>query len=224
MQAGANVDATNAFGHTALPIAVTVRREADTVRRAVGAARLLIEPGATVDAQDNGGRMTLHLCASRQQHGFEAITALLGCGANANARNPSGNVPLQLVAAHALFIEDAVKAFDLLLRWGADETAVNDEDRTPLEEAGDMFDIGDFGRLSDLATRALADRSWRRRAWFLLYRAYPRRMRPSPGTGAAPSDRAGKCRARSVWTEAASGESVAHGMAAGTVARRGRTA
>ena len=68
---------------------------------------------------------------------------------------------------------------DLLLRWGADETAFNGADQIPAE----VLDVESDGDIGNSATKdetertrlllayAPADRVWRRRCWLVMLRS-----------------------------------------------------
>lgn len=70
------------------------------------------------------------------------------------------------------------EAVDILLRRGADETAVDNDHRTPAyligsrlgEAQGSLAE--DFERVRELLANAPADRAWRRRGFLVLCRAH----------------------------------------------------
>lgn len=85
-----------------------------------------------------------------------------------------------LTALHRVCAEspkNTEAAVDLLLRWGADETALDKNGKTPAELLN--FDDEDDESLSQdgvervrlLLARAPADRAWRRRGWLVMIRA-----------------------------------------------------
>jgi uncharacterized protein len=94
--------------------------------------RLLLARGAEVDAAGTGWMTgtALHSAASASQE--ESAVALLGAGADPNARQAQGWTPLHSAAANGL--TDLVRA---LLAAGGDPVAANDDGKTPADVAGD---------------------------------------------------------------------------------------
>lgn len=70
---------------------------------------------------------------------------------------------------------------DLLLRWGADETIITRQGKTPRELVNTrrihMKVPGDDECVLSLLARAPANRAWRRRGLLVLCRAYPDRVK-----------------------------------------------
>lgn len=107
------------------------------------------------------------------------ICRLLMAGADVETRNSAGYTPLR-IAVTELF-PDAVR---VLLRHGADETSISNDDSTmaaSLREARDFYRdrVGPGGapavealvsHVSDMLARAPADRAWRRRGWLVMLR------------------------------------------------------
>lgn len=105
----------------------------------------------------------------------QAMAALLQRGAAVNARDDGGHTPLHLVcAASASHQDSAEAAVAILLRWGADETALSKDCMTPadflrgsrLPREGDGVD-----RVLRLLSNATADRAWRRRGWLVVLKS-----------------------------------------------------
>lgn len=103
----------------------------------VRSIELLIGIGATVDARDKAG-VTPLMMAAREQSGNEScavLLALLQHGAIAQALDVNGNSPLHWAAFSTPSLVLRAYAFvckaRLLLEWGADETAVGADGRTP---------------------------------------------------------------------------------------------
>ena len=166
---GADVDAADGLIITALHDAATFNEAA--------AIDVLVKAGANIQAQDDGGWTPLH-CACRNL-GLEAVTALLKHGALVNAQDGSLLTPLHCAAGHAG--EGAAEVVDLLLRWEADETIVNDEGETAADVVGEYVEeenpsAEDVKRVRNLLAKAPADRAWRRRGYLLLCRAYPDKL------------------------------------------------
>lgn len=149
----------------------------------------LLHAGADIDGKRFMERWTpLHTaCYDRS---VKCVSALLRRGARTDARNREGATPLHiaslpkpsyLVTCEGTSDEEIV---EMLLRWGADETATDDTGKTPkerltsylLEEDGEIGNEEEIMRVMKLLACAPADRSWRRRSLFILCRAYPNRV------------------------------------------------
>ncbi|CAM9972558.1 unnamed protein product [Scytosiphon promiscuus] len=134
-----------------------------------GSINALVEAGADVDLPTNDG--TTPLIEAASLHKSEAMLALLRHGANANLHDEHGDAPLH-VACRGDFPLMAV-VVDLLLRWGADESALNDDGLIPLrildEDPTNFSDALDSVR--KLLANAPADRKWRRRCWMVMLRS-----------------------------------------------------
>ncbi len=101
----------------------------------VGAASLLLERGADVDAHGRGWMTGTPLNSAAAGRHADVARALLDAGADPDARQGSGWAPLHS-AAHNGDLEMA----ELLLARGADPAAVNDDGASVLamaEEGGD---------------------------------------------------------------------------------------
>ncbi len=156
-----------------------------------GAVRLLVEAGARINivaCVEEWSMITstsledatpLHAAAGGLA--AEAALALLGCGADVNAKAKRGRTALHIAAAIAAH-EDAVRVVDLLLRWDADEKAVCGSGKTPEDVVGtervSRFNFpGNVERVRSLLARAPADRAWRRRGFLVLCRVHRDRVR-----------------------------------------------
>ncbi|CAM9164483.1 unnamed protein product, partial [Hapterophycus canaliculatus] len=105
---------------------------------------------------------------------YDAALALLKCGANVDSKNAFGYSPLH-GAARQGGKDGAARMTDLLLRWGADETVVDRDGKTPVEVVGQRRADEDGDRAQDeidevrkLLANAPADRAWRRRGCLVL--------------------------------------------------------
>ncbi|CAN0518337.1 unnamed protein product, partial [Ectocarpus sp. 12 AP-2014] len=175
---GADVKSVDYLGYTALHWATF-----DGIPEVVHA---LVEVGADVEARCSTvlrGSTPLHVAANSGN--LDTMLALLQKGVNANAPNDDGQDPLHLVCKFPSPSSAAVA--DLLLRWGADETATDNDGNTP----ADFIQSSDEsnGRLQRLLANAPADRAWRRRGMVVMLRA-----QGVEAANAAPTDRA--CRRR----------------------------
>lgn len=103
------------------------------------------------------------------------MLCLLGHGTNVRAVDSRDNTPLHAVAQRRdLKPKYGVKQLpivDLLLRWGADNIALNHNDRTPVT-GGSCIDA-----VRILLERAPVDRTWRLRGLLVLCRLFSDRAR-----------------------------------------------
>ncbi|CAN0123146.1 unnamed protein product [Pylaiella littoralis] len=168
---GADAKSSDGFGYTALHWAVN----ASGAHAEVGVINALVEAGASLEAQtagvrfsinyDSKGMTPLHVAVYLRKSG--AMVALLRKGANINAKDLQGLTPLHVLCKTSAK-PDPAEAADLLLRQGADETATDNDGKTPgelIEEDADLT-----GRLAGLLNNAPADRTWRRRGMLILCR------------------------------------------------------
>lgn len=101
----------------------------------------------------------------------KGMVALLRMGANVNSTDDQALTPLHIACISGG--AQSVEAADLLLRWGADETIIDNDAHTPagLRKLVIDNDAGNStGRLQRLLTNAPADRAWRRRGMLVLGR------------------------------------------------------
>ncbi|CAM9580108.1 unnamed protein product [Pylaiella littoralis] len=171
-----------------------------TDAKAIDAIDMLIEAGASVAAASNFGATPLHYSASCSS--VEATRTLLRHGVNVDEITDRYESPLHWAAEFAGTPGSAAKV-DVLLRWGADETAEAYRRKKPVDLLGDeiedeeCFVQEEFERVKMLLVRAPEDRAWRRRGFLVLCRAHPDRAQllrreenPTNDTGAvAPNTR-----------------------------------
>lgn len=138
-----------------------------------GVVDVLLDSGANVGVKDRVGSTPLHLAALHNSS--KAMLALLRRGANVNEAGSRGCTPLHWVCIHQRpGLETSV---DLLLRWGASETTIDDLGKTPTEvlESGSAnrrrCSAEEAEHVRVLLARAPADRIWRRRCWPVMLRA-----------------------------------------------------
>jgi ankyrin repeat protein len=127
LDAGAHIDATDAFHTTALMSAAEMGR--------TESVQLLLSRGARVDAMDSDNRTALALTvtsmlSSRSDRCLEVVRSLLSFGANVHLPDKLGRTPLIHAAArgfHDVMVE--------LLKHGARPTHPSQIGRTALHEA-----------------------------------------------------------------------------------------
>lgn len=163
---GADVDSRNDDGLSALHKAA-VNNQADAIDA-------LMEAGADIELRSNHGETPLFQAAYFSHN--KSMLNLLKRGADVTACDEIGFSPLHITCFEKHpGVEVAV---GLLLRWGADETALDDGGGTP----SDLLNLGRIGhesrhsqeeveRLRLLLAREQADRAWRRRSWLLMLRS-----------------------------------------------------
>lgn len=165
---GMDVDGLPSFGARSTPL------HHAAWKNQVGAIDTLVEAGANVGAQNNeGGCTPLHFACEALSR--EALVALHKHGAKVNAKDlPSHCEPPLHFAAQQGGKNGATCIVDLLLRWGADETAVDDNGFTAAEVVGaDVHEEEDrreegICAIRELLANASADRAWRRRGPLMM--------------------------------------------------------
>lgn len=197
---GVDVNFRDELGSTALHAAALGDLSSSTSTSSSGGAasatraiHTLVDGGADVDAQRLDGGAPLHYAAAFTSFSsrFDVMLALLQRGASIDLiHSITAQTPLHLACQHQKRGVDAI--VDLLLRWGADETAVGGDGRTPTEllEEIDLYGRKDAaytvpednGRREQLAreeeierarvllARAGEDRAWRRRCLAVMIR------------------------------------------------------
>ncbi|CAN0168372.1 unnamed protein product [Ectocarpus fasciculatus] len=161
---GEDARAVGPHGHTALHMAAQHKHGGEMVN-------VLLDAGAIVNAKTVGGMTPLHVCAVRGHD--ENMVALMKRGGNVNA-TASGEIS----ALHWACLTPAPgvgRVVDLLLRWGASETALDTRSKTPSDRLKSMQ--REIQSALVLLARAPADRTWRRRCWLVMLRARAERER-----------------------------------------------
>ena len=157
------------------------------------AIKALIQAGADVDLRSDYGSTPLVIAARRSRR--NAMLALLQHGATIDVRSDlNGNTPLH--AACSKLSQGLDAAVDLLLRWGDDETILNEEGRSPLDMLDEAAVEGEghecsgeeIERARRLLAQAPADRAWRRRGWLVMLRKRASEARMEPNRGASGSE------------------------------------
>ena len=147
----------------------------------------LLESGADLSVRSRHDGSTPLLVAAHYTS-WGPILAILKHGAAVNARNNYGKTPLHIVCNRKKVGTEA--AVGLLLRWGADETKLDNRRRTPADmldsASGDDEDEDqeqgrclpqEIERVRTLLARAPIDRAWRRRCWLVMIRSRTSRAR-----------------------------------------------
>ncbi|CAM9800119.1 unnamed protein product [Ectocarpus fasciculatus] len=140
----------------------------------------LIDGGAKVDVRDMNGRTPLHVACSKLD--CSAIHALLRAGSDIHAVDNNQFSPLHHAVSrirHGDSAADVADSVNLLLRWGADENAVNAQGKNAREVLQAIrATFPDSTDAQRLLSKAPQDKTWRRRGWLVLGRTRPNRMRP----------------------------------------------
>ncbi|CAN0409601.1 unnamed protein product [Ectocarpus sp. 12 AP-2014] len=152
----------------------------------------LISARASTNVKDRNGRTPLHLATINRN--WNAMRMLLRSGADIASTDNNGSSALHLAAAydHCDFGASAMPTtMDLLLRWGADENAVDSAGRTPVTVWGRNGYVHRLPAASRMSVLTMfhwipKDKAWRRRGWLVLCRAFPNRVR-------LKADNAGTC-------------------------------
>ncbi|CAM9806724.1 unnamed protein product [Scytosiphon promiscuus] len=144
-----------------------------------GSVDALLDHGFDVNGRDLLRRTPLHKAARHAS--LKSLLALLRRGADVNARDTNRRTALHYACIHKT--KGVGTTVDVLLRWGACETLVNQVGRSPADILQDEVDPSQNGLCSEdelervraLLARAPADRAWRRRCWLVMLRARVKR-------------------------------------------------
>lgn len=175
---GADVNAANALGATALHSAVSAD-QAEAI-----AALVLI--GADLEAKMHEYKFTPLLFAC-QELSVKALKTLVHLGAKIDVRDTDGDTPLHCVAREA-GQEGAVGMVTLLLKCGVNEAAINNDGCTPGDlvsfdhEEGEDRSGEEILRLLTLLALAAGNRAWKRRRLLVMCRAHRNRVYIGRGT------------------------------------------
>ncbi|CAN0532953.1 unnamed protein product, partial [Ectocarpus sp. 12 AP-2014] len=140
-----------------------------------GAIPLLVEAGADIEARCDKGQTPLFVASFFGSRA--AMLALLQLGANVNTKTNRGSTPL-----HGACMQGRAAVADLLLRWEADETALDNKNKTASARIPDITqaaedDRPELHRLSKLLAQAARDKAWRRRGIIVMCYAHLGRAR-----------------------------------------------
>ncbi|KAF5545319.1 ankyrin protein 3 [Fusarium phyllophilum] len=128
LENGARADAHNRIGQTCLH---TLARRGVVIPSIGDIIQLIISRGVNINAKDNAGDTALHDVA---QHGdVEALSTFADQpGLDLNARNHLGKTPLHVAASGLL---RKTERLAILIGKGADINSLDNESRTPLDDA-----------------------------------------------------------------------------------------
>ncbi|CAB1106861.1 unnamed protein product [Ectocarpus sp. CCAP 1310/34] len=129
------------------------------------------------------GLTPLHLAAYHQK---VSMAELSRKGAVDNAKCDDGRTPLHMLCTNPKL--NSWDTVDLLLRWGADETAIDNEGYTP-----EALVVGRSNRsraLRQMLDKAPEDRAWRRWGTLVMCRALPGKVMTTSLRGRGGRDRA----------------------------------
>lgn len=135
----------------------------------VGAIDALVGAGANVELRAANGYTPFIAAAVENRR--KAMLALLRHGACINSAG-SRSTALHVVCSMSL--ERMEATVSLLLRWGADETALDGDGKTPADlvnlngDCDEPLSPEDVERVRLLLARAPAQRAWRRRGWLVM--------------------------------------------------------
>ncbi|CAN0252288.1 unnamed protein product [Ectocarpus sp. 6 AP-2014] len=180
-----------------------VRRGADVETRDStfrSALLLSAKAGADVSAEDQERKSSLSYATSLSS--VDIALLLLRYGADVNA---SGGYDSSSVLHDAIQNRDNIEAMvDLLLRWGADETVVDNKGKTPL----DVCTAETKDRVRKLLVNAPADRTWRRRGWLVMLCERERRKTEKKGCKVARTEEGIVLGGMAAWLLAVTDEGV----------------
>ncbi len=167
---GADVNSQSVCGYSGLHAAAMTDK--------AGAIDALVQAGADIELESNDGRTPLFFAAEFGK--AKPLLALLHLGARVGAQDDSDLTAIHLAC---FFQQEGLEVVvDQLLRWGADETAVDEKGATP----ADLLDVDqecrtcsqdEIERVRLLLDRSPADRAWSRRGWLAMLRARASRAR-----------------------------------------------
>ncbi|CAM9227563.1 unnamed protein product [Ectocarpus fasciculatus] len=177
--------------------------------------RVLLEAGADIEARTKACVWTpLHRSVHSRFSSVDTIHALLEGGADVGAEDVYRLTPL-----HRACSKSNAAAVELLLRWGADETIVDEDGETAADVVGtwdhsndddgsidDEQLKADGQRIRQMLARAPADRSWRRRGWLVLCRSCPTKVQISKDSSNGSNSSNGSSGCRTVKAAKASEE------------------
>lgn len=132
----------------------------------------LLSRGADVTLCNRDFETALSAAAEKARH--DIVEAVLRNGANVNAKGTvCGGNSLHIICRYYELNSDpdyerkVEITVSVLLRWGADERALNDDGNTP----ADLLPSDPDNTIRLLLARAPADKAWYRRGWLVMLRS-----------------------------------------------------
>jgi ankyrin repeat protein len=133
--------------------------------------KAILDSGAETDREKLGDLFSrLTYSGSTSEYVYEATLVLLQHGAPVNIDLGGGQTPLHEQVRESNCLQAVV---DLLLRWGADETMLNEDGQTSADVLANNSELAPAvaERVRQLLDNAPKDRAWRRRGWLVMLRA-----------------------------------------------------
>lgn len=199
LRSGAETEAQDSMGQTALHKAA----ESGNVL----CIDVLVSGGAVTDVKDMRGCTPFHIAAWNRHR--TATLALLRTGADIASVDNDGRSALHLAVTDRYFDlnpSDVASTVDLLLRWGADENAVDSTGDTPafkwaINAPEHHVSWKNNKSVRKLFERAPSDKAWRRRSWLVLCRAFRTRVQLKSETARTCPSLVQRVRARNAGAE-----------------------
>lgn len=175
ISAGAAIHIKDKDGRTPLHLAAKNRR--------LNVMRALLRGGADAASVDKGGLTALHLAVTAERNKNKYGLRTYDTAVTADRYGLRTEDTAVTADRYGPRPDDIAKAVHLLLRWGADQEAVDasSERRTPARVwIETMVNISvmytDRSAVQRLLAEARPDRAWRRRGWLMLCRTFPDRV------------------------------------------------
>lgn len=205
---GSDSKACDDDGNTALHHAVATSRRPWSGPDGA-AVRALLEAGANVNAtRTTDGASALHLAVFRRTSSIDTMCALLQGGADVNARAASQGTPL-----HIACYSSNSRGVEILLRWGADASLINEDGDTAEDQVGPWEEESDYDekrRADDehilhMLARASAKR---RRILLVLARSRPDKIQIANDNRSSSSSGGSSANVATGWHGSDGGEGV----------------
>ncbi|CAN0130687.1 unnamed protein product [Ectocarpus sp. 12 AP-2014] len=152
-----------------------------------GCVAVLLDAGDDINgmSEESEGQTPFHFAAKARNN--EALLALLRRGASVDQKTEDGLTALHL--AGRMEGDDMDHTVGILLRWGASEQAVDQDEKTPVDlftesalQLEGQRKCPELERAVELLARAPADRAWLRRCWLVILRERTNNERKGHGS------------------------------------------